>query len=495
MTELGLCHNATFPESRLTPAHIQRLRPRWARTITYWRGTDDLSSWQATVDSCREIAAMGVKNLVVFNTEAYGGVVNDVHLMERRLRQFLELAGGSVHAIEPGNELDMPGWTDNGLSPEQGGRPISNELIAEIGVRAADVCQQFGVICLSPSLLTGPGEGRFEAIARALQGSKIGAMAVHPYGRSVGGQPEPGWIHGTVEAASDECRDLGTGYHTWFTEVGCWTKAGTRGFVGQREFIEELKRFEHEFIDVVFYFTAFDAAVPEGEMVEGKDWGLIDLGGGLKPSCLVFDGELEVRAPPPVTRPPVTRPPFRYVAGFKKMQEVNPGLIGDPAENEFPLTEGWSTQRTTRGRLLWSDLKAGPKFLFLHRDGRRFLWSEEESWASLRPLPPQPPVPGARFVLGFEKLHALDPGLIGDAVENESQLTDGWNGQRTANGELFWCDLKAGARHGFFHRDGRCYLWSEEENWPLPREVKDVRLSSSPAGRGAPRGSAEPQQR
>lgn len=366
MTELGICHNATFPAACLTRSHIERLKPKWARTITYWR--DDASSWKASLSACRELAALGVENLVVFNTEAFGGQVDDLNLMCRRLDEFLTMAGDSLHAIEPGNELDTPGWTDSR------GRPISDDLIITIGRQAAEVCHRHGVLCLSPSLLTGPTEGRFQRVVAGLAGV-CDAMAVHPYGRSVGGQPSPGWLHGTVEDAADECRDLGNGMRTWFTELGCWAAAGDRGFEGQKRYIEELGKFNHPAIETVFYFAAFDAMVPEAELRQGKDWGMVDLAGNLKPCFEVFDGQLDALKPP--------LEGAEFVGGFKKMYDLAPELVGDPLETEFGPTEGWSAQRTTNGWLFWSDLKQGAKFALFHDDGRRFLWSEEGNWPTM----------------------------------------------------------------------------------------------------------------
>jgi len=66
------------------------------------------------------------------------------------------------HAVEPGNDLDTPGWTTSD------GGPITDELIIRIWRAAAKVCHCHSVLCLSPSLLTGPGEGRFQQVAAGI---------------------------------------------------------------------------------------------------------------------------------------------------------------------------------------------------------------------------------------------------------------------------------------------------------------------------------------
>ena len=137
MTELGLCHNANSPDTRLTAEKVRRYRPRHARTITYWR--DDGSAWRETLGACRELADLGVRNLIVFNTEAYGGRLVDIDLMTGRLHAFLAMArdefGGPVHGIEPLNEIDAPGWIFGTV--EQG----IDELAGYIGAMQLDLTE------------------------------------------------------------------------------------------------------------------------------------------------------------------------------------------------------------------------------------------------------------------------------------------------------------------------------------------------------------------
>ncbi len=293
MTDFGICHNADMPRSRLTPETARIWRLKWARSITYYSGGNGLA-WQRTIESARALRAVGTQSLVVFNTEAYGGAVKDIGRLCSELERFLDLAGGAVAAIEPGNELDTPGWTEDGRPIDDGGAPIGDQLIIDIGAAAADVCSRYGVLCLAPSLLSGPGEGRFEAIARGLVGSKVHGMAVHPYGRSAGGHPSPGWIWGTIEDAADECDRLGHGFRTWFTELGCWTRRGDLGEAKQREFVRAAATFQHRAIEMVSYFALNDWVVPDAEMAELKDWGIFTRAGTPKLSAAALPTSIQL---------------------------------------------------------------------------------------------------------------------------------------------------------------------------------------------------------
>ena len=141
MTEVGLCHNANYPETRLTPAAIDATdRSMRARLPT---GADDLRYYRPTLESCRDLAGLGVTNLVVFNTEAYEGPLRNIELMAERLHAFLKLAkdeyDAPVHAIEPLNEIDTPNWDDG-----EGG-PLTAELILDYTYRAHSVAtEMFG---------------------------------------------------------------------------------------------------------------------------------------------------------------------------------------------------------------------------------------------------------------------------------------------------------------------------------------------------------------
>jgi hypothetical protein len=306
MTVVGICHNATFEQSRIKVAQAQDLGVTWVRTIVYDPNGDPAhaQSWNDTIASARELKEQNVFTLVVFNTESYGGDVTDIALMASRLDDFLTQADGAVSAIEPGNELDHE-------DPARGIFPVPNNIIVSIGAAAAEVCHRHNVKCLSPSLLKGPEEGSFEAVATGLAGV-VDAMAVHPYYCSIGGQPWDRFIFDTVEHKADICAgtDRNPGQlKTWFTEVGCPTtdfwfptlgqpkldeitarigRVPTIGPEQQIAFASAVRAFQHDAIEVIFLFTLFDTAVPEEERAIGKDFGLIDIDGGEKGSLAAF---------------------------------------------------------------------------------------------------------------------------------------------------------------------------------------------------------------
>lgn len=303
MTLYGLCHNASYAESRLSPARAQRYGARLARTIVY--GSDE--SRAAVIANARDLQAAGVETLVVVTTETTGHAVDDLDAWTHWIAAFLDEAQGAVYAIEPGNELDTPGWTMSD------GAPISDELIIAIGRRAAEVCRYRGVLCTSPSLLTGPEEGRFEAVARGLAGH-VQAMAVHPYYCAVGGVPDRPetrqeyppplrahrWRYGAVEEKAAVCERLGHGLPVWFTELGC--PVGFDAITAQEQALwtYHLRRFQHPAVEVALQFCLTDAMVPQAEIDEQKYWGITDAQGE-KVSALMLAGY--TTPPRPVTTP------------------------------------------------------------------------------------------------------------------------------------------------------------------------------------------------
>jgi hypothetical protein len=308
MTQLGFCHNATFPESRITPEMATRLGIQWVRTIVY-DPSKHANSFDDVIASAAELKADGVNvnTLVVFNSESFmpagvDGGHDNIPLMTERLDAFLTQANGAVAAIEPGNELD-----------HEAEFHLDDQTIVKIGLAAAEVCRRHNVKCLSPSLLTGPEEGHFETIARGL-GGQIDAMAVHPYYCSIDGKPWDRFVYDSVEHKSQICDQLGRqplGLSTWFTELGCPTgdawlvtlgeeklaeirnrigREPTLNSIDQAAFTAALRRFQHPAIEVVFQFALFDTMVPIEERAIGKDFGLIGMDNVAKASLPELGG-------------------------------------------------------------------------------------------------------------------------------------------------------------------------------------------------------------
>jgi hypothetical protein len=373
MTGVGICHNATFPEARLGVGMAKRLRPRFARTITYWR--DDWSSWRATLESCRDLSELGVRNLVLFNTEAFGGELRDIARHQTALHAFLKLAkdeyGSPVHAIEPINEADTDGWTIG-----EGGGPITAQWCADVAHAVYDVAtSMFQVETVGPSFKGGPASQMVTDTARLLVAAgKIKVFTIHMYGRSLMSQPAPGWIWGTVEQGLDDLIPYIGDMQIDLTEGGCWTVDGPHGPEGQKRFVQAHCAFQHPRVRALYLFAINDWVPSNEEVDAGKDFGLIDRQGNEKPALSAFKGK------PISPRLAAEQPVFSL--GFRKMAALNPLLFGRPLEAELGLWESQRVQRTSNGYFVWSRLPRGGSLCFLHNDGRKFLW--DESWPTYR---------------------------------------------------------------------------------------------------------------
>jgi hypothetical protein len=293
MTEIGLCHNANKAYSCLTIDAAKAYRPRHARTITYW--SDDHSYWRQTLAACRDLAQLGLTNLIIFNTEAYGGAVNDIDVMQDRLRAFLTLArdeyGTPVHGIEPLNEIDTPGWDDGA------GNPITADLVLKYTYAAHAVATgEFAIETISPSFLGGPLTDLPVAVLSALKAdpeARIKIATFHMYGRSIDGQPTPGWLWGSVEDGVNDLLTYIGDMQIDLTEGGCWTSP-PEGPDGQRRFIRAFCAFDHPRVRRHYLFALNDWCPADKEYNAGKDFGLERRDGAAKPAAEAFDGGLKL---------------------------------------------------------------------------------------------------------------------------------------------------------------------------------------------------------
>ena len=273
MTLYGWQHNAAFEESRLTPRKCLDAGISWVRTLTYPDKHD------AVIESANELfGEAGTKTILVLTTEGAGCELNELDKYLQALDDVLTRANGAFHAVELQNELD---------DPRLG---ITNEQIISVGLQGAAVVHSHpGVLALAPSLLSGPEEGRFEVIAGALNGS-VDAMTLHPYYCSLGGVPNTPqhrenfpenvrsnrWRFGAVEEKADICQSLApAGMMTWITELGCPTVFDEIGPIVQAQFSISARAFNHPAVPVLIQFCWSDSLVPDGEIQEGKDWGLV----------------------------------------------------------------------------------------------------------------------------------------------------------------------------------------------------------------------------
>jgi hypothetical protein len=404
MTQHFICDNAAYEQTTLTQEIARDRRYDGRRSITYF--DDDRSRWDKTIRAFHDFHAVGPGlNLLVFNTEASGTDIHDYQTQCDRLAEFLTRAEGAVDAVEPGNELDTPAWG------------ISDDIIIEVGKRMADICDRFTassgnvVKCLSPSLLTGPGEGRFSHVAdelgrdraaRIAQGlsDHVDGMAIHVYYCSVGGWPASGWYFGTLESKCHEAVSLSAGLLVWVSELGCPVHFddGAGHVIGeerQRAFAESLAAFNFPGVEMVSLFTLFRGSVPQGELNEGKDWHLVDeRTGERRPAYYTYGGSLVVGAgggsgnggdwmPRKLPAEPNT---VGYEAEFLDAYKAWPELMGLPAqvkEHGPSGTRGVSSMATENGIISW----VGPRVrasvggtLYESRKIIQFLRFEDLKW-------------------------------------------------------------------------------------------------------------------
>lgn len=364
MTLSGLCDNANFSETTLTRAMAFDLQPGWRRTIVL-PGNE-----QMVIDSARDVAVARVNTEVVYTTQSASCAVDDLEAYQKALDRFLSMANGAVHAIGIMNELDTPGWTDSH------GNPISDALIIAVAAAGAAVCKRHGVLAISPSFLGGPAEGRFEHVAAGLVGV-VDALAVHPYFRSIGGFPRPGWIYGTVEDAAEDCRRLSHGLPVWFDEAGCPTIYDNVGQQAQADYTTALRAFQHPTIAVINQFALHDGVGGPDEIAQGKDWGLIGYGGRKEAYHAYAEGPGDVPVPVPDPDPvPTPEPepvlaadqaalmdiwqavrsdvPFNPDAAFCRYWLDHIADMGSPVGPEHVADDGSVWQGYTRGRFKWS---------------------------------------------------------------------------------------------------------------------------------------------
>lgn len=118
-----------------------------------------------------------------------------------------------------------------------------------------------------------------------------------------------------------------------------------------------------------------------------QDWrgmGLLRYDGSKKPSYWSYrlgsqywTGGSRAVVPGPEPQPERR---YQFVEGFKRIDDLYPGVLGEPLENEVPIIQGLATQRTSNGDLTWARIDGqGEVFTFTKRaDGERWRWRRED---------------------------------------------------------------------------------------------------------------------
>lgn len=330
MTLHGICDNANYLESTLSQAEVKAGNIQVRRTLVMPGQEMQLR----VINSAKSLKKVGTQSIVVVTTQSTGTNFQDFDGYCTELENFCALCGDSIYGIEIQNELDTPDWG------------ISDDEIVAITKRAAPIIRNYGMKAFAPSLLTGPGEGRFAYIAERIH-DDVDFMNVHPYYRSIAGYPymtkQPddswlGWRFGTVEDAAHECATLCPWIQTAFTEWGCPVVFDGITEKTQWNATYSFQQFEHPSIAFAIQFCRDDFMVPNEELVESKYWGLIDLDNRPR---LAWRNLLNGEAMP------------EYKLGFKEWYDLEPELLGDPLEDEHGGIEGLSQQKTENGLLTW----------------------------------------------------------------------------------------------------------------------------------------------
>lgn len=216
----------------------------------------------------------GIRTHLVWNSESAGIGAwpapgsNPELLYLDRWRMFLDnVPRGAVLSATAGNEGSTPGWRDTE------GQPITIETMARTAEAFADACAPYGVEPWATSIHTEPADAI--ALAQAVRGLCHG-VPYHPYYRSLGGYPWPGWTYGTVEQVADELQE---GYPDdvacCFDELGCPTLYDGITEAQQAAYCAALVGFQHPKIQRCWYFTGPRSAIPYGELADNKFWQVI----------------------------------------------------------------------------------------------------------------------------------------------------------------------------------------------------------------------------
>lgn len=206
------------------------------------------------------------------------------------------------------------------IGNEPDGEPPSSWVMspAEFQTLLRDCAPLIRRYCPTASVVAGglvSGQSSWlEPIADDLAGL-VDAFDIHPYAKT-----------------SDEAENLLEQYRTVLMGMDLMVLEWYRPADQIPDFVDMLK-FQTE---ASAFFCWSDGMVP--------GFGLVDRNGNPKPEFHTLINALPAQAPSPPS--PV------YTLGFKTWADAEPGLLGDPLENERGGIPGFSVQKTSRGRLM-----------------------------------------------------------------------------------------------------------------------------------------------
>lgn len=195
MEQLGLCVNpGMWPDRR----ELERLRPRWLRTIIYDTG-ELLARLDETPEDVRVIALLNGEHHLV---------QHDWSNWPRAIAEVVGRLKGRIHALEILNEWDILG--------------VPSETSARLARQSAVVCREAGIVPLLGSV-AGPGwTGALRAATDLLDDRTrelLGGVCFHPYGQRADGWPRADWGFGELADVIGTAYGV-AGLPVWLTEFG-----------------------------------------------------------------------------------------------------------------------------------------------------------------------------------------------------------------------------------------------------------------------------------
>ena len=308
MTAFGI---NTSSDGRFAPADLAETGAKWVRFVAL-PGVN-LSGY---AEACR---AFGLKVLLVIARESLVGDYSETAAYYRTMYS-------RVNALQVGNESDHVSGSSWDLPAAK-----LNELLRAFRTIWPDhVLVGPGLVSGNPSYLDG------------VDLSLVNAISVHPYGQGTPNFPSPWGFGGNVGQLLDRYVAKAGGKPLWITEVG--GSANEIGEATQANYCRAMLGYLGTRIDVqmAMWFSFHDD-------VDG--FGLVRKNNTPRPAWSAFY-ELALQSTP------IPGPAFAL--GFKIWHDLEPGLIGEPAEaKEFGFAEGVSLQKTTNGLLMWVGARRG----------------------------------------------------------------------------------------------------------------------------------------
>jgi hypothetical protein len=298
----------------------------------------------------------GLNVMVDLNNECHE-VGGDWLGWEDACRIIAERYSSRVRIVGCGNELDL--WFD------RGDRNLTPSFAASLVRRASPILRSAGIKVATNGVASGNWQEYLAEMVNECR-DELDYANLHLYAKSAGGIPSPDWQ--SVGDAWQRARDL-TGKPVICSEAGI--KVDDAGGLDRqaqwaRGLFDWAESVSTDDCPMVAYFAWSDGIGTSDEQ-GGQAFGALDPHGNRKPVWQAL--QESYMGPTPLPTPPVPLPPvWRFEEGFLLWSQVEPELLGRPAEaSEHGGITGFSQLETTTGILTWADLKAGEVFTLFHR--------------------------------------------------------------------------------------------------------------------------------